>query len=61
MIFNVKLSGKYFLEIFQKDMEGGIETANKLGLIFPLEKRRESGSINFPHPPTSYKLTLHTQ
>jgi hypothetical protein len=52
MIFNAKLHGKYFLEIFQKDMEGGIETANKFSLIFPIEKRRESGLINFSHPPT---------
>jgi hypothetical protein len=28
-------------------MEGGIESANKFGLIFPIEKGGESGSINF--------------
>jgi hypothetical protein len=38
VIPNAKLHGKYFLEIFQKDMEGGIETANKFSLIFPGEK-----------------------
>jgi hypothetical protein len=52
VISNVKLHGKYFLEIFQKDMEGGIETANKFGLIFPMEKEGESSLINFSHPPT---------
>jgi hypothetical protein len=38
--------------IFQKDMEGSIETADKFSLIFPIEKGGESGSINFSHPPT---------
>jgi hypothetical protein len=52
LILNAKLHGKYFLEIFQKDIEGGIETANKFSLIFPMEKRGESGSIIFSHPPT---------
>jgi hypothetical protein len=52
MIPNVKLRGKYFLEIFQKDMKGGIETADQFSLIFPMEKGGESGSINFSHPPT---------
>jgi hypothetical protein len=51
VIPNTKLRGKYFLEIFQKDMEGGIETADKFSLIFLIEKRGESGSINFSHPP----------
>jgi hypothetical protein len=32
-------------------MEGGIETADKFSLIFPIEKGGESGSINFSHPP----------
>jgi hypothetical protein len=58
MIPNTKLHGKYFLEIFQKDMEGGIKTANKFSLIFPMEKGGESGSINFSHPST---LLLHAQ
>jgi hypothetical protein len=58
IISNTKLRGKYFLEIFQKDMEGGIETTNKFGFIFSMEKGEESGSINFPHP-SSYRLTLH--
>jgi hypothetical protein len=52
VISNAKLCGKYFLEIFQKDMEGGIETADKFSLIFPIEKGGESSSINFSHPPT---------
>jgi hypothetical protein len=52
VIFNAKLCGKYFLEIFQKDMKGSIETADKFILIFPIEKEGESGSINFSHPPT---------
>jgi hypothetical protein len=51
IIFNTKLHGKYFLEIFQKDIEGSIETVDKFGLIFSIEKRGESGSINFPHSP----------
>jgi hypothetical protein len=51
MIPNAKLCRKYFLEIFQKDMEDGVETVNKFGLIFPMEKEGESGSINFSHPP----------
>jgi hypothetical protein len=51
IIPNAKLYGKYFLEIFQ-DMEGGIETADKFSLIFPIEKGGESGLINFSHPPT---------
>jgi hypothetical protein len=38
VIPNAKLRGKYFLEIFQKDMEGGIETVDKFGLIFSMEK-----------------------
>jgi hypothetical protein len=33
-------------------MEGGIETADKFGLIFSMEKGGESSSINFPHSPT---------
>jgi hypothetical protein len=33
-------------------MEGGIETANKFGLIFSIEKGGESGLINLSHPPT---------
>jgi hypothetical protein len=49
VISNAKLHGKYFLEIFQKDMKGGIETANNFGLM---EKGGESGSINFSYPPT---------
>jgi hypothetical protein len=52
VIPNAKLYGKYFLEIFQKDMEGSIETANKFGLIFSMEKGGESGLINFSHPST---------
>jgi hypothetical protein len=60
VIPNAKLCGKYFLEIFQKDIEGGIETADKFSLIFPIEKGGESGSINFSHSP-SYRLTLHAQ
>jgi hypothetical protein len=52
IISNAKLCGKYFLEIFQKDMKGGIETADKFSLTFPMEKEGESGSINFSHPPT---------
>jgi hypothetical protein len=52
VISNAKLCGKYFLEIFQKDIEGGIETADKFSLIFPMEKEGESGSINFSHLPT---------
>jgi hypothetical protein len=52
VIPNAKLHGKYFLEIFQKNMEGGIEAADKFGLIFSMEKGGESGSINFPHSPT---------
>jgi hypothetical protein len=52
IIPNTKLCGKYFLEIFKKDMKGGIKTANKLSLIFPMEKGGESDSINFSHPPT---------
>jgi hypothetical protein len=52
VIPNAKLHRKYFLEIFQKDIEGGIETANKFSLIFPIEKGGESGSINFSHPLT---------
>jgi hypothetical protein len=51
VISNAKLHGKYFLEIFQKDIEGGIKIANKFGLIFPIQKGGESGSINFSHPP----------
>jgi hypothetical protein len=50
VIPNAKLHGKYFLEIFQ-DIEGGIETIDKFSLTFPIEKRGESGSINFSHPP----------
>jgi hypothetical protein len=50
MIPNTKLRGKYFLEIFQKDMEGGIEIVDKFSLIFSMEKGGESGSINFSHP-----------
>jgi hypothetical protein len=50
VIPNTKLHGKYFLEIFQKDIKGSIETANKFSLIFPIEKGEESGSINFSHP-----------
>jgi hypothetical protein len=41
VISNTKLCGKYFLEIFQKDMEGGIETADKFSLIFSMEKGGE--------------------
>jgi hypothetical protein len=52
VIPNAKLHGKYFLEIFQKDMEGSIETADKFSLIFPMEKGGKSGSINFSHLPT---------
>jgi hypothetical protein len=52
VIPNTKIHRKYFLEIFQKDMEGSIVTANKFSLIFPMEKAGESGSINFSHPPT---------
>jgi hypothetical protein len=37
VIPNTKLHGKYFLEIFQKDMEGGIETA----VLFSLWKKGE--------------------
>jgi hypothetical protein len=61
IILNTKLCGKYFLEIFQKDMEGSIETANKFSLIFPMEKGGESGSINFSTHPPSYRLTLFAQ
>jgi hypothetical protein len=61
MISNAKLHGKYFLEIFQKNMESGIEIANKFGLIFPIEKGGESGSINFPHLPTLLQTnTIYT-
>jgi hypothetical protein len=52
MISNAKLHRKYFLEIFLKDIEGGIETADNFSLTFPIEKGGESGSINFSHPPT---------
>jgi hypothetical protein len=52
IIPNTKLHRKYFLEIFQKDMKGSIEIADKFSLIFPIEKGGESGSINFSHPPT---------
>jgi hypothetical protein len=52
VISNAKLHGKYFLEIFQKDIKSGIETANKFSLIFPIAKGGESGSINFSHPST---------
>jgi hypothetical protein len=44
---------KFFRRIW-----GGIETADNFGLIFPMEKREESGSI---HPPTLLQLTLHAQ
>jgi hypothetical protein len=50
IISNTKLYRKYFLEIFQKYIEGGIETADKFGLIFSIEKEGESSSINFSHP-----------
>jgi hypothetical protein len=59
VISKVKLCRKYFLEIFQKDMEGGIETANKFSLTFSMEKGGESGPIIFPTHPPSYRLTLH--
>jgi hypothetical protein len=52
VIPNAKLCRKYFLEIFQKDMKGDIETVDKFSLIFSMEKGGESGSINFSHPPT---------
>jgi hypothetical protein len=50
VILNTKIHGKYFLEIFQNATEDSIETANKFGLIFPMEKEREYGLINFSHP-----------
>jgi hypothetical protein len=58
IISNAKLCGKYFLEIFQKDMEGGIETADKFSLIFLMEKGVQ---LIFPTHPLSYRLTLYAQ
>jgi hypothetical protein len=55
MIPNTKLHGKYFLENFQ-DMEGGIETVDKFGLIFSIEKGVQ---LIFPTHPPSYRLTLY--
>jgi hypothetical protein len=52
VISNAKLCGKYFLEIFQKDMKSGIKTADKFSLTFSMEKGGESSLINFSHPPT---------
>jgi hypothetical protein len=51
VIFNAKLHEKYFLEIFQKDIESSIETVNKFSLIFLMEKGEKSGLIYFFHPP----------
>jgi hypothetical protein len=41
MILNAKIHEKYFLEIFQKDIESSIETADKFILIFPIEKEKK--------------------
>jgi hypothetical protein len=42
----------------ETDIKGSIETADKFGLIFSMEKGGESGSINFSHPLTL--LQTHT-
>jgi hypothetical protein len=41
-------------------MEGGIETADKFSLIFPIEKGEESGSINFSHHKSGVFQPFHT-
>jgi hypothetical protein len=59
IISNAKLHEKHFLEIFQKNIEGGIEITNKFNLIFPIEKREKSGLINFPPTHSLQTNTTH--
>jgi hypothetical protein len=54
MIFNIKIHGKYFFEIFQSDMKDGIETV-QVWSYFSMKKERKFSLINFSHPLTLLK------